>query len=286
VPQIRNLRAPLSPRFTLIGVDTRPDGLDWADATDAERRRYYRILAKHVRQEMDAQLAAGLDWQGADLVPIRLRTWQERMRKYTVWTGPPLTPQYEGSRTRKLFQVAATKDRVVGYWSRRWGKAIKGHCLGARNLPKRDVCGLTDQGLAGCYRKAVAEWRRARAPGPFRRIGDLPVVRRKDRPEPPVGLDALTNRIEDLYGEWLEKSLGGASQEELDAILARIAELQAREVEYLASPWRKRGRRDERQRLIDERLRYLAEAKDVKVTRYRRKAGPDGRRLIASFSIE
>lgn len=160
MPQIRNVRAKLSPRYTIVGVDSRPNSREWDTATDAEKRRYYRVLAKKLAQAKDAELAAGLDWRGSPLKPIRPATWEERRRKYAVWTGPPLTPQYEGSRTRRLHQVAATKDRVIGYWSRRWGKAVRGHCLGSRGLPVRDVCGTTDRAWKDAVVAATAEWLR------------------------------------------------------------------------------------------------------------------------------
>ena len=163
MPLVRNVRAPLSPRYTITGIDSRPDTLEWAKAGDAEKRRYYRILARKLAQAKDAELAAGLDWRGSPLKPIRPATWDDRLRKYlageyTAWTGPPLTPQNEGSRTRRLHQVAATKDRVIGYWSRRWGKAVRGHCLGSRGLPVRDVCGATDRAWKDAVASASLEW--------------------------------------------------------------------------------------------------------------------------------
>lgn len=163
MPQIRNITAKISPRFTLIGGDVIPKDDAWLDARDADRRLYFRMLAKEVAQQKDAELAAGLDWQGQPLKPIRPRTWAERKRKfergeYVNWTGPPLTPQYETSRTRRLLQVAATKDRIVGYWSRRWGRILRYHCQGAGRLPVRDVCGLTHAGWQEARRKAEAAW--------------------------------------------------------------------------------------------------------------------------------
>lgn len=163
MPQVRELDAKISPRFTLMGPGIVPDDEAWDDATVADRRLYFRMLAREVAQQKDAELAAGLDWRGEPLTRIRPRTWAERRKKfergeYTDWTGPPLMPQYETSRTRRLLQVVATSDRVVGYWSRRWGRILRYHCKGAGHLPKRDVCGLTVEGIEAAVARARADW--------------------------------------------------------------------------------------------------------------------------------
>jgi hypothetical protein len=162
-----------NPYYLLTGLDITPQSERWVNATVPERRAYFALLATELAKWKDHGLASGVDCNGARLARIRPRTWEERRRKYAVWTGPPLTPQYEDSRTRRLHRVRATQDgRIVGIWPKRWGKILRHHAQGnpRKNLPVRDVIGLDpkreQRAIASARRKWAARHRAIPRPAP------------------------------------------------------------------------------------------------------------------------
>jgi hypothetical protein len=171
--------------WTLGGPDLLPlADPRWFTAGPAEQRRFVQFLAARVRQAKQKDLSEGRDWRGKKLRRIRPRTWEERRRRYAVWQGPPLMPQFDASRTRRLLRVQPMfGDRVIGYWPKRWARILRYHAEGRRPLPERDVIGLSEQGIRWAKRKAASDWR-AWMPAPPRAAPAVAPAPRPPRPIP------------------------------------------------------------------------------------------------------
>jgi hypothetical protein len=163
MPQLRRIEG-RSPSFALAGPDTTPTGPAWEAARPAARRAYGPILAAELARVKQGELAAGLDHAGRRLKAIRPRTWEQRARIYRFspggWQGPPLMPQSEYSRTRRLLRVRAAGALVVGDWPR-WGRILGYHARGeVKGAPVRDVVGVSARGRRAAIRLAADRWHR------------------------------------------------------------------------------------------------------------------------------
>jgi len=138
------------------GGDVVPGGFAWETATDVMRAAFWEILARWVRIRKDRELARGLGVSGSRLPPLRA----PRTGRLKGFTGPPLMPRREFSRSRRNLVVTSSDDSVTGRWRSGWGRIVGYHARGlVRGAPVRDIVGLTDQGLRFAIRQARREWR-------------------------------------------------------------------------------------------------------------------------------
>jgi len=175
--------------FRVAGIEPRDPS--WHVAGDDAKQAFYQAAVKWVEQAMDRQLAAGKDRFGADLVPIAESTRKKgRWRSHTgegTASNPPLTPAQALSRTRSLFDARAhwREGYILGFWrfdqvtGRHWGQILGFHRKGnvRRNLPQRDVIGLSPYSIAWVRAQGEQWWlwyRAGRAHG--RLAGELTLV--------------------------------------------------------------------------------------------------------------
>jgi hypothetical protein len=153
-----------SATFEIVGIEP----LDLELYGLSARTAFWRQVVVVGLDVKDEELAAGKDRFGRRLRPIAPYT-----RKYRrSWTGhadpdaPPLIPAYAESRTRAMLAGRALRDRAQFFWradpvtGKSWGRILSIHRAGVpkRNLPVRDVIGLSPASLARVQRQMAAWW--------------------------------------------------------------------------------------------------------------------------------
>lgn len=302
--------------FSITGPDVEPLSDSWRRATPDQRRAYWPILARWVRDAKIKSLEGGEDARGDSLTPPTnplSREWYRITGR--EWRGPSMSPQNGRSRTQRYLAVEpfprGKPDRIVGFWRGGFARILNYHALGiaGRGRPYfddagrmrgwagipgattgivRDVVGLSPVWTQWAANNARNEWERsvgariaARPAMPM--PTQIPGRNRMDAVWDAM-LAAVQNEIEDLFLLYTDRQQAGATEDELADILTRIGELQRREIQIPGAPFRRRRRRP---RNVDPRVRRLAEARDVRVTRYTNQpVAADGTWLIESGRID
>jgi hypothetical protein len=125
-------------RWRLEGSGITPAGDRWADATAAQRARYWPILAAELLSAWRAQMLQGIGRRGRlrKVLPIS----RQMMRQEGLPSdGPPLLPRMEGSRAYRLARTTPYADlgRVTGFFGGGWGRILSYHHEGVagRGIP-------------------------------------------------------------------------------------------------------------------------------------------------------
>lgn len=151
-----------NPTWTLIGDEYEPVDPEFRTSSSADQRVFWSAFARAVYKRKQEELSRGLDWYGRKLKPIKRSTVEQRAALYgPMAKGPPLMPQYETSRTRRLLSVRVVMgNRAVGYYPKRWGKILGYHARGeVRGAPKRDIFGLSRAGIRWAREQATKQWK-------------------------------------------------------------------------------------------------------------------------------
>lgn len=185
-------------RFRLEGAIAEPKTARWRNATDAERLRYYPVLAEVLLANWRAQMLAGKGRRGR----VRRARAISRLAYAQLGlesTGPGLLPQRERSRAYRLARTTPYADlgRVTGYWATSFGRILSYHHAGesGRGVPWFDDAGRVRwKGLpgqvTGIYRdilptfdtisssvvEAGSRWARLVGPLPAMAVDDSVVV--------------------------------------------------------------------------------------------------------------
>lgn len=134
------------------------------------RRLYWTKFGEFAAKAKDADLAAGLDKNGAPLAPIANSTREARLNPAYSPMGiadpnaPPLTPVYDASRTRSLLRHRADENGVTFYWDydqhtgNSWGVILSYHRVPVGNRPARDVFGLSPNAQNRARAQAIRWW--------------------------------------------------------------------------------------------------------------------------------
>lgn len=155
----------IGPSFILKGFE--PAGVRKASAQ--ERRLFWQAVAAYVVELKAAELEAGLDRNGEELVALKPRTIKYRRSAMGPAdpNAPPLQPAHGLSRTRSLFtvEVSPSANGLVCFWAfdsrtgASWGEILDHHRKGSGALPIRDVFGLSPQSMARLKQRASDWWR-------------------------------------------------------------------------------------------------------------------------------
>lgn len=140
-------------RYRLSGALAEPRSARWRSATEAERLRYWPILADVLLANWRAQMLAGLGRRGR----VRRARAISRLayaQRGLESTGPGLLPQRDRSRAYRLARVTPYADlgRVTGYWAASFGRILSYHHTGTagRGRPWFDDAGrIRWRGLPG-----------------------------------------------------------------------------------------------------------------------------------------
>jgi hypothetical protein len=151
--------------FRVKGIEPAHDPA-WAAAPEPLRREFWAAVVKIVLDLKDKSLAKGLDRHGQALVPIAASTRAHRHSAMGTADpdAPPLTPAYGLSRTRSLLAGRAFATHAEFFWKfdtrtgATWGKILLLHRKGGKNLPVRDVIGLSPADQSEARRRAWAWW--------------------------------------------------------------------------------------------------------------------------------
>jgi hypothetical protein len=155
----------MGPRFVLKGFEP----AEVKAAPNAQRRAYWEAVSAFVAEAKEAELKAGLDRKGDDMVAIAASTRKNRHSEMGPADpfAPPLQPAHGLSRTRALFVAQPTRlaDGVTCFWSydahtgASWGEILRHHRKGGKHLPVRDVIGLSPVSLETVRTRALHWWR-------------------------------------------------------------------------------------------------------------------------------
>lgn len=160
--------------FRIAGLEPTSDPA-WHVAGDAAHRAFWKAVVGFVLVEKDSELAGGYDRFGRRMKRIRESTRKKgRWRSHTGEGDPnaaPLDPARALSRTRSLFTGRAHADHAEFFWKfdevsgKPWGVVLGYHRAGnpSRNLPVRDVIGLSPVSLRRVKAKADEWWANYRA---------------------------------------------------------------------------------------------------------------------------
>lgn len=157
-----------------------PTDIAWKWASEAVRLQYYKHAADIALSLKQKEIRKGVDVDGKPLRPV------QRASRPDGATGPPLTPHYAESRTRKWLRasIGIKAGTVTLWWSHGWGTILGYHArkevIGA---PERNVIGLTSADEAKFNAEMRAYWRRVQGGG---RIPTPPTPRTPTRPRTPT----------------------------------------------------------------------------------------------------
>jgi hypothetical protein len=155
----------IGPTFVIRGIE--PAAVRTAPA--GQRRAYWLAVSQFVAQAKEAELRAGLDRFGNPMAALAKYTVEHRHSEMGPADpfAPPLQPAHGLSRTRSLFRAMPTArlNGVTCWWAydavtgESWGKMLAIHRAGSKNLPRRDVIGLSPEYVADVKKKAAAWWK-------------------------------------------------------------------------------------------------------------------------------
>jgi hypothetical protein len=158
--------------LTFLIKDIEPEGREWREASEGEKRRFYEVAGIIAEKVKQSELQKGLDRHGRKLKPVRYRKVRFRRTGKRV-DGEPLMPHRALSRTRRLLKYTITSLGILFYWQNGWAKILDMHRRGAcirrggrvvGKLPKRDVFGISPAGIQQIKREALSHWRRGTMP--------------------------------------------------------------------------------------------------------------------------
>jgi hypothetical protein len=165
-------------RFTITGVDFAPAGL--AEASERDRRNYWRQVAVLARDEKYRELKKGIGVDGAALLP---RKYPRRDRA----SGRVLVPHWNDSRFVTQLRWEGTASGAVLWWRFPWGKIVGYHAVGVRyrsgRVIVRDVVGLTLEAQERVRERAAKWWE-----GNVGKVQAAPERQFLRLPEPPPGV--------------------------------------------------------------------------------------------------
>lgn len=205
-------------KFEVHGLAPERDPL-WHLAGEPVHREFWRVVVTLVKERNEYDRARGLDRFGHKLPGISRYTRAHRRSAMGQAdpNAPPLTPADAASRTVAWFDGRAFPDHAEFFWRKGWGKILGYHQRGAynhwskRNLPIRDVIGISPKSLRWVQKNAALWWenRRKALAQPVPRkpvVPPLPMVARGGGPPkieyiPPGGKPRRpSNRIQ-VYTE-------------------------------------------------------------------------------------
>jgi hypothetical protein len=149
---------PLNIRLT--GQEWEPAGPEWARASEADRRAYWRRLGEIALEVKRREIRRGIGIDGKKLKPVKPESRPDGAK------GPPLIPHYAESRTINLLDVRTTASAATLYWKGHgrtsWAKILGYHAYkhGARALPVRNTIGISPAGRKKIARDARDWWKR------------------------------------------------------------------------------------------------------------------------------
>lgn len=180
--------------FTVEDISPIRDPL-WPIAGEAVHRDFWRAVVAFTLEVKDESLSKGLDRTGSPMVPIS--DYTRKHRKSAMGeadpSAPPLTPAYGLSRTRAFLKGRAFATHAQFFWGGGWGRILDFHRRGAfnrrsgRNLPKRDVIGLSYKDLVKVEKLALgwwANWKKGKITEPVRKLQFQPPDAKKVQPAP------------------------------------------------------------------------------------------------------
>ena len=136
------------------GFDARPERL---------RMAYWNRLGELAVAAHRDQSRRGLGSDGTKLAKVK-----RRRGFYEGMTGPPLTPRYAISRTRRNLAFSKGKQGVTLWWRGGWGRVLGYHARRGgsfvKGAPVRDVIGLSPRAASRVRRQALSYWRNLTAP--------------------------------------------------------------------------------------------------------------------------
>lgn len=165
-----------------------PIPLGYGAAAKAQQRAFWSAVSQYVAEAKEGELKRRLDKDGVPMVALAKSTIKDRHSAMGPADphGPQLQPAHGLSRTRALFvaQPTARLDGVTCFWAMdshtgdSWGEILRYHKKGNRNLPVRDVIGLSPGSLETVKKRAAAWW------AVYNDLTASPLVARPPEPEP------------------------------------------------------------------------------------------------------
>lgn len=136
--------------------------LAWRRASETVRLQFYKHAADIALSLKQKEIRRGIGVDGEPLAPV------QRASRPDGATGPPLSPHYAESRTRKWLRasIGVKAGTVTLWWSHGWATILSYHRAGlVIGAPIRDVIGLTAVDETKLQAEMRAYWRRIKGGG-------------------------------------------------------------------------------------------------------------------------